>query len=168
MTLIELLIASVVLVIVMAGVSNMFVSGLRAGTNANARLASQESVGNAFDRLEYETRCASSASLLSSGGGVELSLPSQCPHATGTVVWCVSGGVLERITGSTNCSAGTPQPYVSDVTSATPFACLTASGDLPRLQVTLTVNTSTTNPADATTAVDTITLRNATPGSGCS
>jgi len=166
MTLTELLIASVVMVIIMAAVSNMFISGLRAGTDANARLAGQESVRTAFDRLEYETRCASSATLVGGGAGVALSLPSQCPHATGAIAWCVDGTVLERRAGGTDCSTGTVQPFVSDVTSATPFTCLTASGMLPRLQITLTVDTST-NAGDATTAVDTITLRNASASGTC-
>ena len=167
MTLIELLVASIVLVIVMAGVSNMFVSGLRASSDANARLASQESVGAAFDRLEYEVRCASSATLVGGGAGVALTLPSQCPHATGNVAWCVTGGSLERLAGATDCVTGTAETFVTSVTSATPFACLTASGDLPRLQVSLTVDT-TQSAADATTAVDTIAMRNATAGAGCS
>lgn len=166
MTLVELMVVSIVLVILMAGLSNTFVSGLRASADANTRLAGQESVRTAFDRLEYEVRCTSTATLVGGGAGVALSIPSQCPHATGDVAWCVSGTVLERRAGGTDCSTGTVQPFVSDVTSATPFACLTAPGDLPRLQITLTVNTSTA-PAEATTAVDTITFRNATAGSGC-
>lgn len=160
MTLVELLVACVILVVVMAALSNVLVSGLSAGTHTDARLTSQQSVRVAFDRLEYETRCASAAQLVSGGAGVALTLPAQCPHAVGQVAWCVTGGALQRIAGATTCT-GTAETFVSAVTSATPFSCIAPVGSLPRLQVTLTVNT-TGSAADATTAVDTITLRNAT------
>ncbi len=164
MTLVELMIASVVLVLVMAGLSNMFVSGLRAGTNGNARLASQEAVRTAFDRLEYETRCAETATLVSSGAGVALSLPGWCPNATGDVAWCVQSGSLVRIAGGTDCT-GSGQTLVTDVSSATPFSCLTPTGDLPRLEVSLTASTDGL-AADATSAVDDIAMRNAAVTSG--
>ncbi len=51
------------------------------------------------------------------------------------------------------------------MTSATPFSCIAPDGSLPRLQVALTVN-ATGSPQDATSAVDTITLRNAAATSG--
>lgn len=164
MTLVELMVASVVLVLVMAGLSNMFVSGLRAGTNGNARLASQEALRTAFDRLEYETRCAASATLVSGGAGVALSLPAQCPNATGDVAWCVQSGSLVRIAGGADCT-GSGQTLVTDVSSATPFGCLAPDGDLPRLEVSLTVSADGV-AADATSAVDEITMRNAAATSG--
>ncbi len=67
MTLVELLVTSVILVIVMAALSNVLVSGLSAGTHTDARLTSQQNVRVAFDRLEFETRCASAAQLVSGG-----------------------------------------------------------------------------------------------------
>jgi prepilin-type N-terminal cleavage/methylation domain-containing protein len=164
MTLIELMIASVVLVIVMAAVSNTFVSGLRAGTNDEARLASQSAVRTALDRLEYEARCTTTATLVSGGAGVWLSLPGQCANATGDVAWCVSGGALVRIAGGTDCT-GPGQTFVTGVTSPTPFSCLTPDGDLPQLEVSLTVAANGV-AADATSAVDDITLRNAAATTG--
>jgi prepilin-type N-terminal cleavage/methylation domain-containing protein len=158
-TLIELLIVMVLTGIIMTAVVNIFVSGTRAGADANARLTAQENTRVALDRLEYEGRCATSAALVSSGAGVTLTLPSQCTNASGTVTWCVTGGVLERFPSAT-CSGTSGVVYVRNVSSTTPFSLITASGNLPQLAITITSD-ATPSPADAATLTDTITLRNA-------
>ena len=157
-TMIELVFVMLILGIVMTGLVNVFVSGTRADSDANARLAGQQNVRVALDRLEYEVRCSSGATISGSGSTVLLTLPSQCSHATGSYTWCVVSGALIRYSG-TACS-GTGQTFISSVTSATPFSLLTTSGYLPRLQVSLAVNT-TSRSSDAVSIVDTITLRNA-------
>jgi prepilin-type N-terminal cleavage/methylation domain-containing protein len=159
-TLIELLFVCLIMGILLAGLANVFVSGSRASADATGRLASQQNTRLALDRLEFESRCATTATLVSSGVGVALNLPSQCSHASGSVTWCVTSGVLTRYLG-TACT-GTSQPFVSGITSAAPFSCVAPVGPLPQLQVGLTVNT-TGRSADATTVSDTITLRNALP-----
>ncbi len=157
-TLVELILASVITLVLLAGLSNIFVSGLRASSTTNATLASQTSVHVAFDRLEFETRCASQATLVSGGTGVVLTLPSQCSHSSsGNLTWCVTGGALVRSVGS-SCT-GSGETFASDVTSAAPFSCLAPVGSYPRLQVDLAVNSGTTG-ATAVSATDTITLRN--------
>lgn len=156
-TVVELVIVMTLLGIVMAGLSSLFVSGLRTSNTTNAMLASQVQIHVALDRLELETRCASQATLLSSGGGVALALPSQCPHAAGTVSWCVTGGSLMAYTTS-DCS-GSGETLASNITSATPFSCLSTVGDYPELQVALTAQTQSTT--DTVSATDTIAMRNA-------
>ena len=159
-TLIELIVVCALLGFVMTGVVNLFVSGTRAQSDTDARVLAQQNVRTAIDRLQYEARCASSASLVSAGAGVTLTLPSVCSHATGTVTWCVVNGVLLRNVGPV-CSA-TGQVFVRSITSAQPFALpTTASGYLPQLTVSLTSNT-TGRTSDAFTDGDVITLRNAT------
>ena len=150
-TLIELLIVIAALGLVMAGVSNIIISGSRAGSDTAGRIDAQDQVRTAFGRLEFEGRCADSATLISSGTGVHFHLPSQCSHATGDTSWCMSGGTLTRYPATT--CTGTAQVFATGVTNATPFALLTATGDLPRLQITLTI--------DGFTQTDAITLRNA-------
>ena len=159
MTIVELIVVCAVLVIVMGALSNVFISGLRASSDGQARLAAQEKIRTALDRLEYEARCAQTATIVSGGAGVALSLPGQCPHATGNVAWCVSGGTLQRVAGATDCSLP-GQTFVEGVASATPFSCLAPVGPLPQLQVALTV-TAASSPGASTSATDTITLRNA-------
>lgn len=169
-SLVELVVAVALLAILMAGLSDMFTSAERANSDASARMTSQQNVRVAFDRIEYDARCASSASILSSGAGVHLAFPSQtipCAHATGNITWCVSSGSLVRIVGSDCSTAGST--FVTSITSATPFSCYTIPGitsPLPQLKVLLSVNATTRN-SDKTSATDYITMRNAASG-GCS
>jgi prepilin-type N-terminal cleavage/methylation domain-containing protein len=160
-TMIELLITMVLTAIVMVGLVNVFVSGTRAGADANARLDAQQNTHLALDRLEFEGRCAMSVSLLNSGAGVLFSIPTYCSHASGQVAWCVSGGVLTRYQNS-GCTGASAQPYVRGITTPTPFSLpVTPSGDLPQLAISLTVNTSPHDVGTAVSLTDTITLRNA-------
>jgi prepilin-type N-terminal cleavage/methylation domain-containing protein len=160
-TLIELMVVMVILGIVLAGLANVFVSGMRTNADATARLAGQGAVRQAMDRLEYEVRCSSGATISGGGSTVLLTLPSQCIHATGSYTWCVVSGSLMRY-ANTACS-GTGQTFITDVTTPTPFSLLTGVGLLPRLQASLAVN-PTGRPSDATAVTDTITLRNGVRG----
>jgi prepilin-type N-terminal cleavage/methylation domain-containing protein len=160
-TLIELVIVCLILGVILTGLVNVFVSGTQAQADVQGRMVAQQNTRLALDRLEFEARCATSATLVGSGAGVSLSLPSQCSHATGTVTWCVTGGVFTRYTAASCSGAG--QKYVGSVISATPFSLLTgATGAaiLPRLQVSLTVN-QTGRSSDAFSIADAITLQNA-------
>ena len=164
-TLVELLLTAVMLVILMAGLSNVLVSGERASYDATARMTSQQNVRVAFDRLEYETRCASQASLQSTGVGVVLTLPTTCEHASGSIAWCVSSGSLVRVVGASCVGAG--QTYITNVTSPKPFSCYAPTGSSndpkPQLLVALVVNTTKT-AVDGNSASDQITMHNASPG----
>jgi prepilin-type N-terminal cleavage/methylation domain-containing protein len=160
-TLIEMLVSMVVMGLVMGGLANIFISGSRASSDGQARLTSQQNVTVALTRLEYDARCASTASLLnksgSNGGGVHLSIPSQCTHSSGDVSWCVTSGSLVRY-AATTCT-GTGETFASSVTSATPFSCYTPTGAVdPQLVVALRVDSGGTS--DATSATDYITMHN--------
>ncbi|MGH3008500.1 MAG: prepilin-type N-terminal cleavage/methylation domain-containing protein [Gaiellaceae bacterium] len=156
-TLIELVVVTFVTVLLMAGLSNLFVSGLRTSKTTNDILSSQTQIHDALGRLEYEARCSSQAALVSSGAGVTLTLPSECTHATGTVTWCVTSGSLIRYAAA-SCT-GTGTTLATNITSATPFSCVSTVGDYPELQVALAVETQTA--ADQATATDEIAMRNA-------
>jgi len=157
-TLMELLIVCTITVILMGGLATIFGIGLNTSKTSNSILASQSGVVVALDRLDYEARCASKATLVSGGAGVTLTLPTQCTHATGTVTWCVTSGSLVRYSNSA-CS-GSSQTLTTNVTSTTPFSCVAPVGDYPALKATLTVNTGTTS-ATVSSGTDTITLENA-------
>lgn len=160
-TLIEMLVSMVVMGLVMGGLANIFISGSRASSDGQARLTSQQNVTVALTRLEYDARCASTASLLnktgSNGGGVYLSIPAECTHSTGDVSYCVTSGSLVRY-AATTCT-GTGETLASSVTSATPFSCYTPTGAVdPQLVVALRVDSGGTS--DATSATDYITMHN--------
>lgn len=157
-SLVELVVVAFITVLVVGGLSSLFVSGLRASSTTNTTLASQTGVKLALERLEFETRCASQATLVSGGAGVTLTLPSQCTAASGSVSWCVSDGSLVRYPAS-SCTGG-GETFAPNVTSATPFSCLAPVGAYPRLQVALEVNAGPT-AATAFSGTDTIALRNA-------
>jgi Tfp pilus assembly protein PilW len=158
-TLAELVVVITILMIVMVGLSSLFLSGLKTSDTTNAMLASQTQIHLALDRLEYETRCASQATRVSSGAGVTLTLPSQCPHATGTITWCVRGGSLIRYAGSaSDCSTVTGETFATSITSATPFSCISTVGHYPELQVALTAQTQSSK--DTVSATDDIDMRN--------
>ncbi len=124
----ELVVVCVITVVLAAGLSNLFISGLRASSTANATLSSQSNLMYALSRLEFESRCASSAKLLSSGADVTLTLPAFCANAAGTFTWCVTSGSLVRYGGSA-CS-GIGETFAASVTSLTPFSCID-TGTLP-------------------------------------
>lgn len=156
-SLVELVVVGFVTVLLMAGLSNLFVSGLRTSKTTNDILSSQTQIHDALDRLEYEARCSSQAALVSSGAGVTLTLPSECTHATGTVTWCVTGGALIRYAAA-SCT-GTGTTLATNITSPTPFSCVSTVGDYPELQVALTVQTEAA--VDRAAATDEIAMRNA-------
>jgi prepilin-type N-terminal cleavage/methylation domain-containing protein len=163
-TLIEMLVTMVVMGFVMGGLANIFISGSRASSDGQARLTSQQNVSVALTRLEYDARCAATATLLnksgSNGGGVYLTIPAWCSHSTGNVTWCVTSGSLIRYGGATTCT-GTGVTLASSVTSATPFSCTTPTGATnPQLVVALRVDSGGTS--DATSVTDYITMHNAT------
>lgn len=164
MSLVELLLVCAVLILIMGGVSNVFISGLRASSDTQSRLTSQENLRQALDRLEYETRCADTATLLSSGAGVHLHFETQCTHATGDVSWCVVSGALVRYGAATTCT-GTGVTLASDITTATPFSCVTPDGTLPQLQIAMTVTAAAT-PGATSSQTEAVTLRNAALTSG--
>ena len=159
-TLPEMLVVMAITTILMGGLATIFSLGLRTSKTAGSTLASQSGVVVALDRLDYEARCASNATLISGGAGVTLTFPSQCTYTTQSLVtWCVTSGSLVRYTNSLTCS-GSGQTLTTNVTSATPFSCVAPLGSLAALQVILTVNAGTTS-ATASSGTDTITLQNA-------
>jgi len=167
-TLVELVVVCVITVVLAGGLSNLFISGLRVSSTANATLSSQSNVMYALSRIEFESRCASSAALVSGGAGVTLTLPTFCANAHGTYTWCVTSGSLVRY--STSACSGSGETFAASVTSATPFSCID-TGNYPRLQVALTANAgatpSNTSLATAATGTATITLRNASTSDAC-
>lgn len=159
-TLIEMLIVCALLGFVLAGLTNVFVSGTRASYLVNSNLGAQQSVRTALSRLEYEGRCGSSATILSSGAGVAFTLPSVCSHVSPVVSWCVVSGVLKRFLAS-NCT-GTGIPYAQNITSSTPFSLQLGTGDLTEVLVNLSAN-PTGRASSTFTLTDAITLRNSSP-----
>ena len=161
----ELLIVCTITTILMVGLGTIFSIGLTTSKTSSSILAAQSGVVVTLDRLDYEGRCASNAALVSAGAGVTLTFPNQCTHAAGTVTWCVTSGSLIRYSGSA-CSGG-GQTLATDVSSPTPFSCVT-TGALPVVKVTLTITANPgTTAAQTASGSDWIVLRNASSAGAC-
>jgi prepilin-type N-terminal cleavage/methylation domain-containing protein len=165
-TLVELMVVMTITLVIVAALANVFTSGMTATSKANATLASQTNLIVAVNRLEFEARCASAASLVSGGVGVTLTLPTYCVNASGTFTWCVTSGALVKYNGLSCTGSGVGQTFATNVTSTTPFSCVTG-GQFPRLQVALTSNAGTTT-GTAASGTTVITLRNAATAGACS
>ena len=85
-TLPEVLTVLAITVILMGGLATIFSLGLTTTKTASSVLGSQSGVVVALDRLDYEARCASNATLVSGGAGVTLTFPSQCTHTSVSLV----------------------------------------------------------------------------------
>jgi prepilin-type N-terminal cleavage/methylation domain-containing protein len=159
-TLVELLIVMILLAIIMGPLVDAFVSGTNAAYVTNSRLSAQQDIRTGLERIEYEGRCGSSATLLNSGAGVSFTLPTICSHLSPAVAWCISGGVLTRYLATT--CTGTGEPFARNITSPTPFSLQANTGDLQEVLINLTAN-ATRTAAGSFSVTDAITLRNSSP-----
>lgn len=164
-TLIELITASVLLLIVLAGLGNLFVSSSNAEVNANKSFRAQTEARVALDRLRRDTRCATT--ITPSGvatTSITMTLPSGCTELSGSVTWCTraSGTTFElyRISGAA-CAGGTR--YAQSLTQAQVFTFTAgASGELGRLGIDLWVDVNTSDALKGFHITESLVPRNAT------
>jgi prepilin-type N-terminal cleavage/methylation domain-containing protein len=145
-TIIELLIAMVILTIIMATLTSVLVSASHTQIDVNKRFQAQQNDRTGLDKLRREIHCANavtdtSGNSLTPGtayNAITVTLPGQCPTASGGVTtyatWCTSPSTLNtsdwalfRVTSTslpapTCASAGTVK-WVDYLTTQTPF-CL--------------------------------------------
>lgn len=180
----ELLTVLVILVIVLGGLTALFVSATSAEVDLRERFDAQQEARLALDALRREVHCASSMTQPSSPSAtVTITLPTGCPSGSGTVTWCtVSAGTnryqLYRKVGSTCDSAGKQHAdyLVPDVTSAdqttvcgTPASLCVFEYTAPtattraKLKVEFPVDLKPTDTNRAYKLTDGLVLRNTSP-----
>lgn len=105
-TIIELLIAMVILTIIMASLTSVLVSASHTEIDVNKRFQAQENDRTGLDKLRREIHCANavtdtSGNSLTPGtayNAITVTLPGQCPTASGGVTtyatWCTSPSAL--------------------------------------------------------------------------
>ena len=114
-TLIELLVTMVILTIVVASLTTVFVSGSSAEVTLNQRFQAQQNARVALDRIRTDIHCASAAQAqtINTYPGLKLAVGS-CFASTPTVSWCAVSVTttppryqLYRATGSgaTDCTS---------------------------------------------------------------
>jgi prepilin-type N-terminal cleavage/methylation domain-containing protein len=157
-TLTELLVVLVIIGIVLAGITQLFTSGLNAEADQTKRVNAQQDARVALDQLRRELHCASDLSY-NSVSSVTVTLPSYCsssptttlsaavtlPSATisatatdkfnsgaNTISFDSSGTVTcagKTATSFTGCTGGTAGTYASGATVTSPVTwCATTSG----------------------------------------
>jgi prepilin-type N-terminal cleavage/methylation domain-containing protein len=138
-TMIELLMAMIIMVTVVTALTALFVSGARAELELNRRFEAQQAARVAADRMRREVHCASSVTF-TSAASITVVLPGHCPTAVGGAVTnvayttqLVSSGRYKLKRGSTT---------VADyLTSGDVFAYVAPTDDtLGRLQLDFKVN----------------------------
>lgn len=163
-SLVELLTVMAILGVVMAALTNIFVTGSKAETDLNVRFQAQQAGRLALDKIRRDVHCASAAT--STGSTLTLTMPSGCRSASNTTVtWCTSAvatnrWALYRYTGAASCTAGVS--WADYLTQSSAFTFTQQSTDtLARVLVLLPVNL-TPGKRRTYSLQDTIYLRNST------
>jgi prepilin-type N-terminal cleavage/methylation domain-containing protein len=166
-SLVEMLTVMVIMSIVFAGITDVFVSGSKAQADQSRRFQAQLATRIALDKMRRDIHCAYDvANYTTSSATMKI---SGC--SGGDVTWCtalVTGytdrWALYRQLG-TSCSAATGTQYADYLTSAnvfTGFAHTVGCGCLASLGIDFKVSVKRSATVDAYELTDTIFLRNST------
>jgi prepilin-type N-terminal cleavage/methylation domain-containing protein len=170
-SLVEMLTVMVIMSIVFAGITTVFVSGSRAQTEQDRRFQAQLATRLALDKIRRDIHCASDVSPTSGfpRSSITFTMPSGCG---GNVSWCTAAVTgytnrykLYRQTGSTCSSAAGVMiaDYLSNTTGNVFVDFLHASGCgcLASLEVDFKVSLKGSN-VDSYELTDKVFLRNST------
>jgi prepilin-type N-terminal cleavage/methylation domain-containing protein len=145
-TLVELLVAMVILLIVIASLASVLVSATHTAVDANNRFQAQEQARTGVTFLTRELHCASSVAVINTSGttlaagtagaGITETVPSTCATSGGQtmyVTWCTAASTLNtsdwalyRRTSTASqptCTSSGQIKWVDYLTTSTPF-CL--------------------------------------------
>jgi type II secretory pathway pseudopilin PulG len=169
-TIAEMLTVMIIMSIVFAGITSVFVAGSKAAADQDRRFQAQLTTRLALDKIRKDIHCATDVTPFTTNS-VTLKIPTACG---GDVSWCallVSGYTnryaLYRQVGATCSSAGTKiGDYLTSTNGSPPlvfpaFAHATGCGCLASLQVDYAVSVKGT-AVGAYELTDTIFLRNST------
>ena len=129
MTLIELLVVMAILVVVIASLTNVFISTIRSETDQTNRVGAQQDARLSLDQMRREIHCASDATLNSSSS-VTVTLPTYCKTAPNTTLGAATTIPAATITvgstqlfnsGANKISFGTSGTVSCTGTTATTF-----------------------------------------------
>jgi type II secretory pathway pseudopilin PulG len=169
---IEMLVVMVILALVLAGLTTVFVHGSAAQLDLNKRFQAQQQARLALDRIRVDIHCASSAEAktISTYPGVKLAV-ANCTPATPTVSWCAIQVLpnpplryqLWRSTATVNICTGTDTTrvlvadYLTNPQPAQPFF---TTANIPQFALQ-TVSVDFKVSANATTTKDVYELTDA-------
>ena len=164
-SLVEMLTVMVIMSVVFAGITDIFVTGSKAQTEQDNRFQAQLGTRLALDKIRKDVHCGSDVTPYATTS-VTIKRPSGCG---GDVSWCtvaVSGFTnryrLYRQSGTTCSSSGTMvADYLTSANAFPAFAHTVGCQCLASLQVDFTVSNKGST-RDAYELSDTIFLRNST------
>jgi prepilin-type N-terminal cleavage/methylation domain-containing protein len=168
-SLVEMLSVLMIMSIVLAGLTTVFVSGSTASSDVNRRFQAQQETRLALDRLRIDVRCAQDVTPNTPNPwAAAQSTVTLVSTTCGNVTWCTaslgtSRWGLYRQTGST-CGSSTGTKIADYLTTSTPFssfAHVSGCGCLASLGISLPVSVKG-NAVGAYTLTDTLYLRNST------
>ena len=174
-TLIEMLVAIVILGVVLAGLTTVFVSGSAAELDLNLRFQAQQQARLALDGIRVDVHCASAAQAqtISTYPGVKLAV-ANCYPSTSTVSWCAVQVTasppryqIYRSTATTNvCTASDATrtqvaDYVTSTTNIFTTSTIPQFG-LQTVGIDFKVSANATTTKDAYDLTDSIVARNST------
>jgi prepilin-type N-terminal cleavage/methylation domain-containing protein len=85
-TLIELLQVTVILSVVLAGLTVLFVQATNAELQMNKRFQAQQEARVAVDKMRREIHCAKAITPAGTSASITVTIPSQCPTSGGTEI----------------------------------------------------------------------------------
>jgi prepilin-type N-terminal cleavage/methylation domain-containing protein len=158
-SLIELLIATIILGTILGAVTTLFIQASNAELDMNRRFKAQQDARVAADRMRREIHCSSAVTPTGTSAAVSVTLPAQCPTA---------GGVLTTVTYDVVGSAQRFQLRRNSVVladfvteqNAFYYTAPVSGTSLGRLRLTLPINTEPTNQAKEWRLVADMVLRN--------
>lgn len=158
-SLIELLLALVILGTVTSAVTVLFLQASTAQVDMNRRYEAQQDARVAVDRMRREIHCSSAITPAGVSSAITVSLPGQCPSAGGTpttVTYDVvgSGQRFQLRRDSVVLADFVSEQNAFDYTEPVPGT------SLGRLRVTLPINIEPTNSVKEWRLVSDIVLRN--------
>jgi prepilin-type N-terminal cleavage/methylation domain-containing protein len=166
-TLIELLVSMSILGLVIGALVTVFTSGANAEAQLNLRFQSQSEARIAIDAMRSDIHSACAATV---SGGTKVSLTNidttkvSYPCTIVGPSWCTVGSgtsyTLYRRAGSTSCGSS-DQRRANYITGGSIFSIATATGQLPQVVVSMTVNRQPATPRFKYVIDDSIALRNA-------
>jgi type II secretory pathway pseudopilin PulG len=90
-SLVELLTVTMILGVVLSGLTAVFVSAMNSQVDMNRRFTAQQEARVAVDKMRREVHCASDVTPTGTSSSINVTLPGQCPtavaHALTTVVY---------------------------------------------------------------------------------
>lgn len=165
-SLVEMLVVMVIMSIVFAGITTVFVAGSKAQADQDRRFQAQLSTRLALDKIRRDIHCASDVTPYATNS-VTLKITG-C--GGGDVSWCTAAVTgytgryaLYRQLGTSCSAAGTKiADYLTNANAFPAFAHVSGCGCLASLQVDFTVSVKSSSTVDSYDLGDTIYLRNST------